>query len=318
MKKFLEDINHSFKAGSSHTFLFHLNVDDAFLDDDDDVVKPESLNNIILKHPPFSNAKFILTFNLATGIKFVRPRDINVFLKEFDNVEAKELASYFKQNLEGTYLEAALGMFGLCLTMPNQDEGKPLFGIVIDNLDTIVPPEAVSSSCQIDRRAYTTLLSWAKDPEIRKSGNVIALITDNLNTLPARFKSETSEINICEIKLPEQTERQEAYEFAKKDSDLSKEDLAADVFGKSSGGMSVKAIINLVREQALRKEPVTSSILFERKKKFINERSGGLLEIQRPLWGVEAIGALNEVKAYLASVAANITAGSQLTRLRSR
>ena len=269
------------------------------------------MNDIILKHPPFSNAKFILAFNLATGIKFVRPRnaDINVFLEEFDGAEAKELAGYFKQNLEGAYLEAALGLFGLCLTMPNQDKGKPLLGIVIDNLDTIVPPEAASSSCQIDRRAYTALLSWAKDPEIRKSGNIIALITDNLNSLPARLKSETSEINICEVKLPKQIERQEAYEFAKKNSDLFKEDLAADVFGKSSGGMSVKAIINLVREQTLRKEPVTSSILFERKKKFINERSGGLLEIQRPLWGIEAIGALNEVKTYLALVAANIMAG---------
>ena len=75
-----------------------------------------------------------------------------------------------------------------------------------------------------------------------------------------------------------------------------------DVFASLSAGMSRNAIISMVKEHGLKKMVIAPGILFEKKKRYMEEQSGGLLEIMRPLWGIKAIGGLHEHKCFINEV----------------
>lgn len=328
MNKLIAEIDSKFRSESNHTFLFHLNIDDLFPAGDGQL---GTLTEILLSAPPLKDSCFVVFFNLATGIRFVDEEQEARFIQFLDQYDKGEIERFRKdrdklgyaiylfskylrksrkdRNVKSAFSKAS-ELSGLAGMGDEKDENKPFFSVVMEYMETIVHSESAHSSCSIDREALVAHLVWSKDRDIRRSKNLIYILGESLASVASQLRSETSEISICKVNFPDQAGREYIYNLAKSDLEALPGDLEPKVFAKSSGGMSAKGIIKLARECALDKQPVSAAILFERKKRFIEEMSGGLLEIKRPLCGIEAIGNLEKHKEYISDVVRNMKKGN--------
>ncbi len=330
MEKWLKEINYKFYSGASHTFLLHLNVADNFLAPTKEE-KLETLSARLVSHSPLSQAKFVAFYNLGEGIKFVDDEMESEFLLFLEILFPKKLhpdlgsgnAAVEEFKSKRRSLDYALGLFSLLLKkswkeiaqlakknkeleellkIPKNFSGKPFFGAVLEYVETIIPPNSANAPCKDDRGSLVSILVLAKDPSIHSAHNVLFLLAEGLSSVTNQLCSETNGIVPIKIDFPDFKNRESLYKWLRKDCPPKQEDLDATRFGRHSAGMSSNAIISLVAEMSFKSEPLTMATLFDRKKKFIEDQSGGLLEVMRPLWGIKAIGGLDEHKRYIMDV----------------
>ncbi|KKT82485.1 MAG: hypothetical protein A2925_03300 [Candidatus Yanofskybacteria bacterium RIFCSPLOWO2_01_FULL_44_22] len=348
MEGWLKEIDNKFKSGASHTFLLHLNVSDAFLVSRGSNTRLESINDLILNNSPLSEAEFVAFYNIGEGIRFASEKSEEKFLKFLAIVKSKKLPPALGGGNEAVEefhakrhsLGYALKLFSHMLRIGWKDvtkiidkkaemseliredrepeefkkfladkSHKPFFGAVFEYLETIVPPNSAHSSSSDDRSALVYLLTISKDQSIRLSRNILFLLTEGLTSVANQLESETHGIVPVKIDFPDQTKRALLYGWLLKGRETSR-NLDVRAFAQHSAGMSINAITSLVKESSYKSEPITHRVLFERKKKFIEEQSGGLVEVIRPICGIKAIGGLDEHKRYIARVVEHMRAGN--------
>ncbi len=345
MERWLAEINSKYSSGAAHTFLLHLNVSDLFLACAKDGERLESLPARLISDSPLSKAKFVAFYNLGEGIRFVNDKMENEFLQFLEILFPERLPNElgsgnmtveeFKKKRKS--LSYAMGLFSMFLKYSWQDisqmyakkEGlaellkipadsseDPFFGVIFEFSERIAPPDSGSTYCEADRISLVSLLAMARDQAIHSTHNGIFILAKSLSSVADDLRSETNGIIPVKIDFPNFEAREPLYSWLRKDyparqDDFTKqENLDASAFGRHSAGMSSNAIISLVKELSYRSEPLTMATLFDRKKKFIEDQSGGLLEVIKPLWGIRAIGALDEHKKCIREVVHHMRSGN--------
>lgn len=319
-----------------HTFFFYLNVADKFRVEGDPK-NPLTLRQFLVAKTSFGKLPFTLQFNISRGLRLHDREQEKLFLDAVmalleitDHKEQKEFTSIYMANRKdpGYVLNLLLEIMRFSVAdlkrlginvykeifsnkIPNPEFG--LFAVYINYLQDLMPSgSSTSSYSSDDRRALESILELAQSMKIRKSGNMLVLAGESLASVASQLSSETNAIACFKVEFPDQKERRAVYEEIIKKSGGTSNDLNPEDFSRLSSGTSTNVIISFSTENAYAKRPITAAALFERKKKFIDETSRGLMEVQRPLWGLEAVGGLQEHKSYALEVINNMRSGKLL------
>ena len=330
-----KDLDNKYMSRSCHAFLFYLNTSDKFLTEDDPR-SPLTLRQYLVAKSWFGKSPFVIQFNISRGLK-LHDRDkedlfleVAVALLNIPEFQKKEFISTFRTSKKDPEFIFSLLFEILRFSPKNLRElnrnlydrvysgGEPepnlgLFSIYINYLHNLMPSgSATSSYSPGDRRSLESILELAQSMKIRKSGNMLVLAGESLASVASQLSSETNSIACFKIEFPDKDERKRVYEHTRKQFDLNPKDVPSSEFSRLSSGTSTNIIVSFVSEFAYSKKPIMEKEIFQKKKKFIDEKSNGLMEVMRPLWGIEAIGGLQDHKDYSLNVTANMKAGKVL------
>lgn len=331
----VKDLDNKYLSKAYHTFLFYLNTSDKFLVDDDPR-SPLTLRQYLVSKSAFGKSAFVIQFNISRGLKLHDDNQFGLFLDVImtllaipDNKKS-EFMEVFKANRKDPefvfnilfeimrFSPADLEKLNQCLydRVYSGEGSKPnfgLFSIYINYLHDLMPSGSASSNySSSDRRSLESILELAQSMKIRKSGNMLVLAGESLASIAYQLSSETNSIACFKVEFPDQDERKRVYEHIRNQYAPNPKDIASSEFSRLSSGTSSNVIVSFVSESAYSQRPITAKEIFEKKKKFIDEKSNGLMEVLRPLWGLEAIGGLQNHKDYALGVIRNMKTGKAL------
>ncbi|MDO8496565.1 MAG: AAA family ATPase [bacterium] len=328
-------LDNKYLSRAYHTFIFYLNTSDKFLTEDDPR-SPLTLRQYLVSKSSFGKSPFVLQFNISRGLKLHDHDKESLFLDvvmallEIPDNQKKEFTAAFrdgKKNPEFFFSllfeilrfspvnlqKLNLNLYDRVYPGVEPEPNSGLFSIYINYLHNLMPSgSATSNYSPNDRRSLESILELAQSMKIRKSGNMIVLAGESLASIASQLSSETNSIACFKIEFPDYNERRRVYEHTRKQFDKNPEDVSSSEFSRLSSGTSTNVIVSFISELAYSKKPILEKDIFEKKKKFIDEKSGGLMEVMRPLWGLEAIGGLKDHKAYTLEVIGNMKAGKVL------
>ncbi|MDO8516350.1 MAG: ATP-binding protein [bacterium] len=328
MKRWEKAIEHKWRSKSAHAFLLYLNVADDFLTRSGTF---EKLPEYLVSSTVVGKAHFTASFNRGNGIRFANGQEEN-FLKflallkphsepNIGNVAVREFFLYRRK------FDYALGLFAEMLEISWNDKRKqvgkaldeykeameldqrkasgPFFAMICEFTETHAPPNASTGTGETDRDSVVSLLVLARNSAVKEAGNLFVMTTDSLQLVAPALKSETNGIAPLKIEFPDQGDRETTIEALRKHYPAHKNEVMdTKVLAHVTAGMSRHIIGNLIKESAEKGLPIKPAMVFKKKKKFIEEASGNLLEVMQPLWGIKAIGGLEEHKLYIKEVVA--------------
>lgn len=179
--------------------------------------------------------------------------------------------------------------------------GGPALLVLIAYAETLVPDAELSSMSDDDRTNLVTLLRWAADPEILRSAAVIVLTVGNLADLHAQLRGPASRVETIEIPLPTAGERVEYIEHLRAENGFTME-MTPGQLAHATAGLSRLHLRALCRRAAGRQVPLTYAEVTHRKREILKRELHGMIEVVEPTLGLDGIGGLEPVKAYLQRV----------------
>ena len=331
----MADLDAKYLSRAYHTFLFYLNVKDRFRSEGNPR-SPLTLRQYLVSKSSFGGLPFVMQFNISRGLRFHDARkeklflDVIMVLLDLDPDQREDFTSRFNNGKKDLKYVLALWLEILCFSPADlkaksldlykkvYGEREPecnlgLFACYLNYLQNVMPAGSSTSSYSgTDRLALESILEIAQSMKIRKARNIVVLAGESLATVASQLGAETNSIACYKVRFPDRDERKAIYVDSKKQFSEVPGSLGDDDFTRLSSAMSVNVIESMVAEHGYIQKPITTEILFEKRKKVIEEESNGLMEVQRPLWGMEAIGGLEGHKAHGLEVIENMKKGNIL------
>ena len=182
-----------------------------------------------------------------------------------------------------------------------RQEGQDRVVLVIEYAETVVPAAELAGMGDDDRTNLVTLLRWAGDPFLARSGALILLTTHVLADLHSRLRQQGSRVEAAEVPLPDQGERLAYVQHLLAENGLSLA-MAPDQLAHATAGLSRIQIQSLWRAARSRGLPLTFEEVRRCKRDLLKQELADLIELVEPEFGLEAIGGLEPVKAFLRQV----------------
>lgn len=179
---------------------------------------------------------------------------------------------------------------------------------VIEYAETVVPTSEFSGMSEDDRTNLVTLLRWAADPTLLDARAVVLLTTGNLTDLHAHLRHPGSRIEAVEVPLPTLEERRDFIEFLLRQNGFDLV-MTVDQLAHATAGLSRLQIEALLRQSHGRGGSLQFEEVKRRKRETLKQELSDMVEVIEPAHGLEAIGGLEPVKAYLRQVIAAIRDG---------
>jgi len=244
------------------------------------------------------------------------------------------------QPQEGQEIEIAEGiaenfkLLGHVLRQPHYAEGsvqisgqnrpETPIAVILDYAEKLIPYHLGEGQGEQEQlQALEVIQRWALDPLIRKTMNIIILLTNNIGHLPANVYAEGSGCRAIRVPLPTEGER-EAYIFfsmtrgrprlVRLDPHFGPSPREqAHLLARATQGMRLMDIDNINRRtvvefrkrrkyqpELLESEPIMrTEDVQQAKAEVIEAQSAQLLEIVPPVRGFNEIGGLEKLKQYL-------------------
>ncbi len=331
----MKDLDNKYLSRAYHAFLFYLNTKDRFRLKDDPR-SPLTLRQYLVSNSSFGKLPFVLLFNISRGLRLHDKEkeetflDVVMTLLNLDSDQRKIFKMEFNEGRKnpgyvlGLLLEilrfssddlekSSVSVYNKIFSDKEAKFNRGLFAVYVNYLQDLMPAGSSTSSYSFgDRVALESILEIAQSMKIRKASNLIVLVSEGLASIASQLGAETNSIACFKVGFPDRDERMAVYIDVKKRFSEIPGSLGNDDFTRLSSGMSTNVIESLVAEHAHTGVPITAEGLFDKKKKVIEEESNGLMQVQRPLWGLEAIGGLDDHKSYALEIIANMRAGKIL------
>lgn len=176
-------------------------------------------------------------------------------------------------------------------------EGPALL-VLIAYAETLVPDAELSSMGDDDRTNLVTLLRWASDPEVLRSGVVIVLTVGNLADLHAQLRGPASRVETIEVPLPTVAERAEYIQHLRVENGFMME-MTPEQLAHVTAGLSRLHLRALCRRASGREGSLTYAEVTQRKREILKRELQGMIEVMEPALGLDTIGGLEAVKGYL-------------------
>ncbi len=214
---------------------------------------------------------------------------------------------------------------GQQFSSPNDPKETPI-AVILDYAEKLVPYHLGEGQGEREQlQALEVVQRWALDPLIRKTKNVIILLTTNIGLIPPSVFAEGSGCRAIRVPLPDEGERSAFIQFLmtrarQKLTPLAPNDFGMTVTAQSSQlarvtqGMRLMDIDNVSRRifvefhrrsasngaQSGSSGPIITAREVQRAKSdAIQAQSAELLEVVRPERGFNEIGGLDSLKHYL-------------------
>lgn len=190
--------------------------------------------------------------------------------------------------------------------------------VVLDYVEKLIPYRLGEGQGDREQlQALEVVQRWALDPDIRKTNNLIILLTTNIGQIPPSVYAEGSGCRAIRVPLPDSGERMAFinYKMTKAlsrlvnlDSTFGKTlDEQARYLARNTQGMRLSDIDNVSRRVIIETQKrdrnaiavLTTADVQRAKAEVIQAQSEQLLEIVPPVRGFKQIGGLEKLKAYL-------------------
>ncbi|HLX39147.1 MAG TPA: AAA family ATPase, partial [Ktedonobacteraceae bacterium] len=204
--------------------------------------------------------------------------------------------------------------------------------VILDYAEKLIPYHLGEGQGDREQlQALEVVERWAIDPQIRKTKNIIILLTTNIGLIPSSVYAEGSGCRAIRIPLPDEYER-EAFihfkmdranprlvPFASADFGLVKKEQAHRL-ARATQGMRLTDVDNMSRRIAAefqKRQNATADVtpllraedVQNVKAEVIQAQSAELLEIVPPVRGFNEIGGLDNLKQYLSKRAKLMLSG---------
>lgn len=222
---------------------------------------------------------------------------------------------------------------------PHQQWDTPV-AVILDYAEKLIPYHLGEGQGDREQlQALEVVQRWALDPQIRRSYNLIILLTTNIGQIPSSVYAEGSGCRALRIPLPDENEREAFIRFKMKDGRPRLVPMNQSEFGlieteqayrlaRATQGMRLTDIDNMSRRIAAEFEKrgndphladatreVAPILRLEDvqhvKAEVIQAQSAELLEIVPPVRSFSEIGGLNNLKHYLRQRARIMLSGQQ-------
>ncbi|HLC21842.1 MAG TPA: ATP-binding protein [Candidatus Methylomirabilis sp.] len=306
LPRWARDLKERIDARMTSMFVLHFNVADEVRFGDQFVSLPTFLGRWLA-----GNERMIV-YDRSRGLRFFDPGTEALFRKvtglthEADAAKRRALAALGEvappERELPTHPTKVLGLIETAIRSGcfGVREGRALL-VVIGYAETIVPEADLSSMSDDDRTNLVTLLRWAADPEMLRSGVAVVLTVGNLADLHAQLRGPASRVEAIEVPLPTVVERAEYIEHLRAQNGFTMT-MTPEQLAHATAGLSRLHLKALCRQMSGRKVPLTYAEVAERKREILKRELHGMIEVVEPTLGLDAIGGMEAVKAYLRRV----------------
>ncbi|MGH2517595.1 MAG: ATP-binding protein [Ktedonobacterales bacterium] len=202
-----------------------------------------------------------------------------------------------------------------------QPQREVPIAVILDFAEKLIPYHLGEGHGTLEQlQALEVMQSWALDPLIRQTNNLIMLLTANLGQLPAQVYAEGSGCRAIRVALPDESERRAFAAFKMQvanpkyrlvrlaDEFGDTDDQRLTTFVRATQGMRLMDIDNVSRRATVEcwnrgvaegQERLSLADVQREKAEVIKSQSEQLLEVVPATRGFDEIGGLEELKAYL-------------------
>jgi transitional endoplasmic reticulum ATPase len=317
--RFWQRIEDRYKAGLSHQFLLYFNVDDLVWDD---VYGYLRTKDFLMERMNRLGCNAVLSYSRSAGITFpnlsVRDAYQNAMklarIEETEPLpegmpEFKRLNADFKRvGQEGLIRETQDAMVKL-EGFFRQGVGEFRVGLVVSDVDKIAPNRSILpiSDQIMDELVIDveTLQRWASDMQIKLRGHMILLLTENMaNVAPELILSDGRATYPVRVPPPTYQERlayiRHLLNLPEDDYKLElPEGTLSERFARLTHGLNLRDIQNLWITSKRRKTPVSPNMVIQQNRRVIRARSYGILELIFGEHGLNTVGGLENIIAYM-------------------
>lgn len=330
--QWLMEFEEQIAAKTAHTFLLHGNMYD------DVLYEAEFLRwyHLLPKLNSFRRAGIVAFFNLASGVRFADEKMKQAF---FELIIQPILEALGSQMTPEAYFEAhkreireVIAWFDTLLAISWEDaekflvkqgqkdsamlpeyikehkpkkteKGSPFACVVFEYQQSKTPPESGTGSSALDRMVVETFQWWAQLPEIRKTNNLIVLISKFLTGVDRELYDQSNGIIPISVPLPDREEQKETIDVLEQKGIFvpvrgDKDNLSNEEIARLAAGLSRVEVQQIFRQAKVHKEDLSAKILFEKKARIIEARLGDVVRVKKPAWGWESIGGMDDRVAF--------------------
>jgi AAA+ superfamily predicted ATPase len=286
------EIADAYLPGVASLFLLHANVFDLVLYKGQALALRPFLHRALL-----GTKETIVFYNISEGLTFPDGASEKRFLAAVGRPKSKALPR------DPAEVLLLLERFGRT--------GHPNAAIVLDYVDQIAPASLSSSFLSpADRMSCTALQRWAFDPQILQSDTIFLLVARHLSEVTTGV-SRSPQVRTVEVPLPDQAERLAFIEHLLKAlPEVAFADGTAAQFAKATAGLMRLHLHHLFQEAKGGGKPIALADIAARKKAIIEGECGGLVELIRPSYGLDAVAGMEEAKQVLKQVVRNVREGA--------
>lgn len=202
----------------------------------------------------------------------------------------------------------------ICEQQPSDGHGGKIL-MFADFLELLVP-DANGSAMRPDERKLSIIMSdMCRSERADECGSVFVFFSDNLTAVSQVIRSTASRTDVIEVPAPVLAERQDFIDHvidvddrrlsdgrslfdADRDDDASGEGVTKRWFAINTAGLACYQIEDIALRSLSDDMPITKTLVKERKSDIIRTDYENVLEIMDPRSGFDAIGGMDNIKAY--------------------
>lgn len=202
----------------------------------------------------------------------------------------------------------------ICEQQPSDGHGGKIL-MFADFLELLVP-DASGSAMRPDERKLSIIMSdMCRSERTDECGSVFVFFSDNLTAVSQVIRSTASRTDVIEVPAPVLAERQDFIDHvidvddrrlsdgrslfdADRDDDASGEGVTKRWFAINTAGLACYQIEDIALRSLSDDMPITKTLVKERKSDIIRTDYENVLEIMDPRSGFDAIGGMDNIKAY--------------------
>jgi AAA+ superfamily predicted ATPase len=294
-------LRESYLSGAASQFLLHSNVGDLQPWAEDGKVEYIALIEFLTRF--LSRTKEIVCFyNISDGLQFMNREMRDTFIRRISvHRRAKNEPEW--NGLIPLMPSAVLGLLGEFIAIRSQRAG-----VVVDYAETIAPEGDLSYLSSDDRACLVSIQEWLRNPGVITSDNIVIFITENLMEVNRRIRSQPQLMTI-EIGLPDRGERLDFINHVS--NKYLSTGLPPELVADMTAGLTCIQIEGIYKNAAESAGRISMEDLTAKRKEVIERECMGLVEVQKPVHGFDAVGAMEPIKKILRGVAEAIRKGQQ-------
>jgi SpoVK/Ycf46/Vps4 family AAA+-type ATPase len=181
--------------------------------------------------------------------------------------------------------------------------------LIIDYAETIIPTGDIIRLSDTDRYCLVTFNRWAGDPRFIRGDISVILLTENLTDLSPRLVRAPSTVKV-HVPFPDEKVRTSFLRSkAREGKLLLDKGLAVERIGSITSGVNLMNLNQLVSESYEKDIPLSLEYMRGKKKEFIENEAGGLLEFLETGFNLSHVSGHDFVKKRFKNAAKAIKLG---------
>lgn len=298
-----QELSYKYCSKTANLYIVHGNIRD-FLphqmrEEEFNFVKIQDYISEVL----FGNRDVIVYYDRSSGVTFCKAPMKDDYLQVMRSINGIET------DADVLAKEPQIALANLEKYFYHNINQKKRFVLIVDYAETIVPNTDISRYTDEDRYSLVTLNRWAHDPLFTEGDISIIILTENLADLNIKLVRSPITIKV-NIPIPDEEVRRSFFNFLKNDDRLLLEEgLSTDEAAKTTGGLNLVNINQLVAESFEEDRLIGMEYLRQKKKEIIEAEAIGLLEFLESEFDLSMVSGHEFVKKRLKNAARAIKRG---------